>query len=208
MRISPLLLGCAALLLGGCTDVPEPDPAAEAEITESAAQPRTDQAILTDFQSEDPAVREAAARDVAERGVAEPGLISALITQLADNDAKVVAAVQDALYALGPQAVPALTEALAHPAQPVRTGALVVLARNGKLAAEAVDEMTRVLREYPQWSVRFRAAEALGAMGATAEPAIPALEAALQDDDPNVRTAAESALKRIRAQTEAAGGAD
>ncbi|MBI3270386.1 MAG: HEAT repeat domain-containing protein [Planctomycetes bacterium] len=47
-------------------------------------------------------------------------------------------------------------------------------------------------------AVRVAAAQALGEVGPSAEPAEPALDAALADPDAGVRAAAAEALRRIR----------
>jgi HEAT repeat protein len=51
----------------------------------------------------------------------------------------------------------------------------------------------------PDWEVRKRSAEALGDLGAAAQPAVPDLEEAISDEHGDVCLAASDALSRIRA---------
>lgn len=112
-----------------------------------------------------------------------------------------------ALARIGPDAkgaIPALRKALKDEKEQVRTHAASALAGiEPALTAEAVLPVLIELLEHPGpwggqgWCVRFRAAEALGRIGADAKPAIPALREALTDDHEDVREAAAEALGKI-----------
>jgi HEAT repeat protein len=52
---------------------------------------------------------------------------------------------------------------------------------------------------HSDWQTRKQAAEALGGLGARAEEAVPALEAAIADENGDVCLAASEALSKIRA---------
>ena len=68
---------------------------------------------------------------------------------------------------------------------------------NAEHAKVAVPEMTAALKN-PLAIIRAEAAMTLGDMGKAAAGALPALEAALQDEHPAVRAAAAEAVKKIR----------
>ena len=91
-------------------------------------------------------------------------------------------------------------------------GVLVLLlttgCNNAKPAVEVSPETTPWLYPEPQIEllesddvrVRGLAIKNLEKMGAKAEPAIPALEKRLEDEDPNIRDLAVQALATIRAE--------
>jgi HEAT repeat protein len=87
----------------------------------------------------------------------------------------------EALGALGvAEAVPALVQALSHPNQVCVAAALAL----GRMQApEAVEPLRAVLEDGTKfWMARGAAAVALGRMGTLAQPALPALERAMEID--------------------------
>ncbi len=103
----------------------------------------------------------------------------------------------------GPAALstlPALTKLLKDAAGDVRVASAEALL---KIAPEKQGEAGLVVLadalKHPDLLVRRRAAEALAGRGALARRVLPALNAALQDPEPEVRQAAGDALKRVGA---------
>ena len=92
----------------------------------------------------------------------------------------------------GPQAVPALIEALKN--DKAAYWACVVLRDIGPEAKEAVPALTGKLQD-PRPEIRREAVLALAAIGEVAAPAVPPIVALL--DDPQCRTAATFALGRL-----------
>ena len=95
-------------------------------------------------------------------------------------------------------AVPALLKLLKHPDGDVRVAAAEALFR---IAPEPHGEaslgmLSAALRD-PELLNRRRAAWALGERGPQAAAALPALRAAVQDPEPEVRTAAQEAIRKI-----------
>ena len=94
-------------------------------------------------------------------------------------------------------AVPALAKLLQHPDGDVRVAAAEALL---KIAPEkhgdaSVGALADALK-HADLLIRRRAAEALGGRGPQASAALPALRAAVQDPEPEVRTAAEEAIRK------------
>lgn len=98
-----------------------------------------------------------------------------------------------ALVAVGPDAVPALTERLSNPDTAVRDQAIVALAAIG--GADADGAIGRALSD-PARAVRQRAADALIERG---PETIPAFEVTLKNPDHNVREDVVRALPRFGA---------
>jgi HEAT repeat protein len=99
------------------------------------------------------------------------------------------------LAELGAAAAPALPalRAAIFSRDPPNEGALDVLAKLGDLGVPVLAEAL----SHAQPSTRQTAAYFLGTLGATARPAVPALEAARHDPEERVRRAATEALQRI-----------
>jgi HEAT repeat protein len=107
------------------------------------------------------------------------------------------AIVNDLVAAAAPALVAALAEA--DPAAREHVVAAVQVFAPG--TKEMVEPLAKGLR-HAEPSVRVGAATALGALGASARAAVPALRAALDDPDAGVRDAAAQALKRILPEPE------
>ena len=103
------------------------------------------------------------------------------------------AIVNDLVVAAAPAVMAALSEA--DPAALDKVRAVVQGFAPG--TKEMVGPLARGL-QHADASVRVGAATALGALGASAKGAVPALRAALDDPDAGVRDAAAQALKRIQ----------
>lgn len=119
-----------------------------------------------------------------------------LVEALADSDAYAAGAAAEALSAIGPRAVPALSAALGDPRESVRQGAAIALGKLGPEAHPAVPSLVSALSD-PKENVRWCAANALAAVGRGAAAAVPALREALHDADEDVRSGAAVALERI-----------
>ena len=114
---------------------------------------------------------------------------------LADPDPVPRQRAAEAMSALGGvEARPALEQGLDDPMDPVRLACVDGLRKLG--AGEAIQPLARLLREDAVWEIRARAARALG--GSDAPEAISALEAALDDPNEFVRSAAAHALRMDR----------
>lgn len=127
--------------------------------------------------------------------------LPALVAALKDSDATVRA---DAAFALGEfikddgikTAIAPLFEALRDKDEGVRASAADTLSRIG---TPAVDVLVAGLRnKEKEKDVRKLSAESLGRMGKLAKNAEPALQAATEDPDEDVREAAKLALARIK----------
>jgi HEAT repeat protein len=105
-------------------------------------------------------------------------------------------------------AVPVLLAAVRDPHNRGRGEALVALARIGAGGEEVVATLRKVLEDTESAGPggaerRSLAADALGALGPAARPALPALEKALVDEDALVRVSATGALARVADGTDA-----
>jgi HEAT repeat protein len=102
-----------------------------------------------------------------------------------------------ALQEIGPPAVPALAQALAHAHRVVRSKAAHALGRLGPDAAPAVPSLVALLRDEDQW-VRYHTAQTLGLIGPEGQAAASALGDTLRTDkDSSVRREAARALGSI-----------
>jgi HEAT repeat protein len=68
-----------------------------------------------------------------------------------------------------------------------------------RIGSEAVPKLCEALKS-KEWDARYHAAEVLGLMGPRAAAAVPALQAALQDERELVRSIAASALRKVRGE--------
>jgi HEAT repeat protein len=113
------------------------------------------------------------------------------------SDADVRRAAARSLAEIGPQAVPALREAVASLDAEVSRGAVEAF---GWMGAQAVPPLIAALKkEAKSDSARLAAVRALGRLGPAAKAAEAALiEAASGDSSPAVRAAAGKALSKVR----------
>ena len=146
------------------------------------------------LNSATPAEAAAAVQTLAEAGeAAVPGLIAALD----DPDAGYWACL--ALSEIGPQAaaaVPKLGQLLGHADAEVRMEALVALAAIGSASKSLAPQISNVLNNDTEESVRYAAAYALGMVG-DKETALPALVKAMGSDDEFLRVAGAWAYVRL-----------
>lgn len=151
--------------------------------------PATLPALLAGLRARDGGARSIAAQALVRLGTpATPGLLAAL--QEPEPEVRLSAAT--ALRAIGdPAALPGLQAALRDPDLRIRSVAAGALeALGSEVAAGALLEAL----EDSQVDVRWRAAGALGAFG---EAGIRGLLVAMNDDDPQVRTRAENAMRVV-----------
>ncbi len=134
--------------------------------------------------------------------------VEELVVLLSNGDVDVRLRAAKALSCMRPAAlqpaVPALLGALSDEHAGIRVLAVTVLWRAGSFG-KPEDAAVTTLMEYldnqvPE--VRINAARALGCLGWVAEPAIPALTAALRHEDADTRAAAQYALSRIEASVQ------
>ena len=133
--------------------------------------------------------------------IAPDEVLPFLVCELREPDWLSREAVFGVLRVIGPAAGPAVPElipCLKDPSLRVRTLAVNALASIGVGAAAAVGPLVDVLEspdeDVPTRLLRRSAASALGAIGRRAAPAVPALEAALADEDRELQKCAVGAL--------------
>lgn len=167
-----------SLELNGRFDVPAP------------ALPR----LIAALDHGEPAVRSALAKAIGAQGPAAASAAPSLIERLADPDEAVAEAARLALGRIGSAAVRPLTRALAHPSAQVRLGAVRALGALGPAARAAGPALAKILerKDSPRRAV---AAWALGQLRWT--EALPALLAALESPERDLRDSAKFALARI-----------
>jgi len=192
-------------------------------------QGRTLTELIEQLDHNDFEVRRSAARTLEQKGPEARGAIDALIEALEDKDEYVRAAAGRALGKIGPEAeraIPALMKLIKDHVMIVRMGAAVGLGGIGPKAMEAIPLLAEALESQNEdHNVKYRAAEALGAIGSEAVPALteavknnqyfvrrisaralgntgaaaavgPLIEA-LEDDDRNVRSISAQMLGKI-----------
>jgi HEAT repeat protein len=159
---------------------PSPAPSSGADVL---------QALVLEIAAGEPEARRKAALTIAKLGTAAQAAVPALVEALRDPDAGVAEA---AAYAL--KRVVATPEPAASATTPTRA---VMLA-----ASAGVEGLVGMLaHEDPAF--RWRAAVALGELGAEAKGAVPALLDGLDDEDETVRRGAARALGKIGADVAA-----
>ncbi len=119
-----------------------------------------------------------------------------LTAALADPDRQVRLEAARALERIGPGCTDMVARCLQHGDASVRVGAIIVLARFGAEAKQAVPALIQCLSD-PVVEVRFAAARALRAVGREAQAAAPALSRLLADPDRLVRMNSADALEAI-----------
>jgi HEAT repeat protein len=143
-------------------------------------------------------VRSAAVQSMQRLGAKAKKAMPELI-ELAKRDANASIRWQAAyaLAQLGEESLPTLVELLADKDANVRLNAMHAMQRFAGKAKAAVAPLIKILKEESNNSLRWTAAQTLGAIGTEAKDAIPALKEATQDKDQNVRSFAQQALKQI-----------
>lgn len=133
----------------------------------------------------------AAGRGIAAIGAGAKSLTPDLIRLLSDED--ITRDAMAALSAIGPEAVPALIEAMSSANVLTRRGAAGAVGPSKQKAAAAVDPLIRLLKDNDA-EVRFYSAQSLGQIGLEPGKVIPLLITELDDKDLMVVTAAANAL--------------
>jgi len=143
------------------------------------------------------AVRVGAATSLSHIGEAPELWVPATIAMFQPTHEEVVPGrAQVALARLGAPAVPYLIKALQHDEGIVRGFAAETLAQIGQPAAASVPELLVCLAD-SQWSVRGKAAVALGIVGTADEKVVNALKNLSKDPEELVRLQAEEAVARL-----------
>ncbi len=126
----------------------------------------------------------------------EPTVREALIGALVHRDPAVQRAAARSLGEMGEAALPSLETALEHADEPMRRSAVEAL---GWMGPPALDVLIVALHNDAP-GVRRTAARALGRLGAAAARSEPALVAAIEDPDAEVRQTAAWAIRQVRAE--------
>jgi HEAT repeat protein len=161
-------------------------------------------ALVALLKDQDPKVRTEALFTLAAIGPKAVTALEPATAALADTDRDVMLTAEYFLAKLGPDAkgaAPALRKLLDSQDSLVKLSAVHALLeiepKNPDNAKIAVPEMTAALK-HPQAFIRAEAAMTLGDLGKAAAGALPALEAAARDEDPDVRAAVAEAVKKIK----------
>ena len=144
--------------------------------------------LVARLKEQDPFVRATAARALAALPPAPEITAPIWEKALKDADESTMRHAMDALAALGPAAVPRLTDALKH--EKFRADVVYALGRIGPAAAGATGELAKLVEDKNS-RVAHEAIIALGNIGPGAKDAVPALSKALaQTDDMDLNFAA------------------
>ncbi len=147
------------------------------------AKNQPDKKLLEMFKSEDPIDRMTAVIRMGSSRAKATQAFSILVEALQDNDFHTRVQAADALPRVGIRAVPFLEKLLADPDGLIRvagaTNLLKITKHDGALAF-----IMQALRPEGDESIKGHILHALGHMGPTAEPALPALIVALDDSSP------------------------
>lgn len=160
----------------------------------------------------DAEARQQAALALSKMAPASRAAVPALAEALADEEPFVrmnAALALSRLRAEARPAVPALIEALKDEdnrtnvgrfAATIAEAVALALGRASAGSADAVPALTEALAAARTVGMREARARALGEVGAEARPAVPQLQALLQDKNVDVRWAAEDALRKIEGE--------
>ena len=105
--------------------------------------------------------------------------------------------------AVAAQAVPALTSALNDSDDQVRWWAAVALGQLGAPAAPAIPVLTECVKHDSAWAVRSECVQAAARAASTGEEALPAILAALADEDEQVQAKGAVAFGQVKHWTPA-----
>jgi hypothetical protein len=168
------------------------------------ASPAELQALREGVSHADPEIRLAAAWSIGQLGEGAAGLVPALATALHDGDLAVRGLAALALRDSGPaagQALDPLVAALNDPDAGVRMMSAQAIASQGARAARVLEALIAACRRKDEHvHVQRSLADALGAIGPAALPALPELRAL--SAIPRVRWAAEAAIKKVSRRPE------
>jgi HEAT repeat protein len=151
-------------------------------------------ALAGALKDQDRDARRGAVAALRHFGPKAKAVVPLLIEALKDNDAQVRTWAALTLAPMGELAVPALVGAFKDGDTETCLWAGMALSRIGE---QAVPALTAAVKDRDSVSARRGATRALGLFGPGAKAAVPALVGALGDSDPEVRTNAALALKRI-----------
>jgi HEAT repeat protein len=167
-------------------------------------------ALVEALRDSEESVRQAAAEAISAIGTVPASARDTLVGGLSDPDNLVRAHTARALGEIGSAVAgvaPALVEALTDSNHAVRAEVVEALGKIGPAAADvAVPRIVHALHDPDSW-VSALAAEALGAMGESAEEAVPALMRSLGHISPQVRANAAEALGKMGSAAQAARAA-
>jgi HEAT repeat protein len=154
----------------------------------------------------DPAVKQEALYTLASIGPKAAEGVEPITALLKDPDRDVKLTSHYALGKIGPaakSALPALKGEMTSDDEMVKVTAVWAMLKidpqNQEIAAMAIPLMADVM-DHPYDFIQVEAAMSLGELGPAAASAIPALEAALRDNSPAVRSAAADAIRKIKGE--------
>ena len=161
-------------------------------------------ALVELLKSGDPPTKTEVLYTLGTIGPGAQNAVSAICDQLSDNDPRVTEAAAIALGKIGPaatEAVPALDRLNQSNDELLRLisvwAILKIGPRSEEQAKAALPILSAALKSDREF-VRIEAATVLGELGHGAAPALSALESAANDSSPAVRSAAASAITKIK----------
>jgi HEAT repeat protein len=218
---SPRYQGRSARSWVKALDNPEPQARYRAIFALGAMGPEGGEGVpaLAQILVDDPdgEARHQAAFALSKMAPASGAAVSALAQALSDEEPYVRVNAALALSRLRTEArpaIPALIKALDDKGNRARVGqffftiheaVVLALGRASAGSDEAVPALTRLLRAKTPAALRRATVQALGEVGPEARPAVRHLRPLLEDSDPEVRHAAEEALRKIGARPGRAG---
>ena len=196
---TPFGVEASAVANGQGTDAPTGAAPVEAPVEAPLFMGRPPEFYVAQLaDSEDSGERVQAVAALASFGPAMSGVIPALIDALADTETLVRTAANRTLGQIGPEAAPALVQALGNdPRSEVRAGTALVLGSLVGADDRAVSALAAALEEDASLDVRVSAARGLSVGGAESVAALPALVEALEAPEPDLAQWAALALGRM-----------
>jgi HEAT repeat protein len=169
----------------------------EAAYALGAMGPEAVRVLTAALQSEYPAVIQASLAGLKQIGPAAGQAVPAVIEKLGHHDPAVRTWAVAALSGIGQPAVPQLLQIVEHGNGEVRRGAAQALTSILPSRRKFIPVLLEMLKDEEPTS-RVQAIVSLTAINGSDQPAIGAIEHALQDGDVNVRQAATNAVAKLQ----------